>query len=135
MSPTASFTLERATISDLPEMLELMYNCFSTWMTERFMGCFSLDDLPKFISKYTKIMKEDPTDIWVKVTDPETNKIIAATNWKLYLGSERAIARGRDEPPEWLEGEQVTESWKLVGALNEARIPANKDPFLCKWTA
>ena len=132
MSSTSPFKLERATVSDLPELSELMFNCFHPDMTQYYMGAKSVDDLPKFVSKYTKIMNEDPADIWIKITDAQTGEIVSASNWKLYLGPESAIARGRDEVPEWLEGEMAIEASKLMEPLNEARIPANPDPFLCK---
>jgi hypothetical protein len=127
MSP---FRLSRATVADLPELLELMYKSFSTWTTSRFMGCFSLDDVPNFVAKYTTVMIEDPTDIWIKVTDNHTGEIVAASNWKLYLGSDKAIKRARDEPPEWLSEELKEKSRELLEPSNEGRIPANADPFL-----
>ena len=128
----APFRLSRAKVEDLPELLNLMYNCFSTWTTSRYMGCVSLDDVPKFVAKYTAIMSEDPSDIWMKVTNDHTGEIVAASNWKLYLGSNTAIKRGRDEPPEWLTEEQKERSKELLEPQNRARIPANPDPFLCQ---
>ena len=94
------------------------------------MGCFSLDDVPKYVAKWTTMMTEDPTDIWIKITDKHTGEIVAASNWKLYLGSAKAIERQRDEPPEWLSEELKEKSRELLDPSNEGRIPANPDPFL-----
>ena len=129
---TASFQLSKATISDLPEITELMYHCFDSWITTRFMGCFSIDDVPKAVARYTRIMNEDPTDIWMKVVDTQTGKIAAASNWKLYLGSEKAIKRQRKEPPEWLSNEVKEEAEAIAKPVNDARAASNPHPFLCK---
>ena len=127
------FCLSRATVADLPELLELMYKSFSTWTTSRYMGCFSPDDVPKYVAEWTTTMAEDPTDIWIKVTDNQTGEIVAASNWKLYLGSDKAIERARDEPPEWLSEDLKEKSRELLVPSNEARIPANPDPFLREY--
>ena len=97
------------------------------------MGCFSIDDVPKYVAKWTSMMTEDPTDIWIKVTDKQTGEIVAASNWKLYLGSAKAIERQRDEPSEWLSEELKEKSRELLDPSNEGRIPANPDPFLRQW--
>lgn len=124
------FSMSRATTSDMPELAALMFRTFRPWTTSRFMGCFSEDDLPRFVEKYQQTMAEDITDIWIKVVDNDTGKIAAAANWKLYLGSEKAQERIRLQPPEWLNEEWKKESKWLLEPLNEAKITANPDPFL-----
>lgn len=95
------------------------------------MGCFSEEDLPQFVDKYIRIMQEDLTDIWIKVVDSKTGKIAAASDWKLYLGSEKAQKRILLEPPEWLESEDLkARSRELMDPLNEVKTKANPDPFL-----
>ena len=130
----APFFLSRATESDMPELAELMYKNFRPWVVARIMGLLSEEDVPKVADMYKRIMLEDPTDIWMKVVDNETGKIAAATNWKLYLGSEKAQKRTWVQPPEWLDKEWTKESRMLLDALNEAKIQANPDPFLRQST-
>jgi hypothetical protein len=128
----ASFQLSKPTTSDLLEITGLMYHCFDSWIMTRFVGCFSINDLLRGTARYEKIMTEDPTDIWIKVVDTQTRKVIAASNWKLYLGSEKAIKRERNEPPEWLSDKLNEESEAIAKPLNEVRAASNPHPFLCE---
>lgn len=127
----SKFVLSRATEHDIAEIVELQYRSFeSRLVKELLMGCSSPEDLPKFIAKRIQTTKEDPSDIWIKVIDSTTLKIVAASNWKLYLGPATAIPRGSMEVPQWLAGKQAEEAHALLDPMNEARNMANTEPFL-----
>lgn len=96
------------------------------------MGCKSSGDLHKLAAKYAEDMVTNPTDIWIKVTSSATGKIVAASNWKLYLGSAPVEPRGLDEVMPWLDGEIALEAKRILEPMNEARILSNTAPFLRK---
>lgn len=97
------------------------------------MGCREdslAEDISRFVSIQEKIMKSNPADFWIKVIDNETGKIIAATNWRLYLGTQESLDRKGDEVPWWLSEEDKERSLELIGPLNESRREFNKGPGL-----
>lgn len=94
------------------------------------MGCSSEEDIPKFVEMQAKIMKDHPADLWIKVIDNDTGKIIAATNWRLYLGPQESLERKEDEVPPWRSEEDKERSLELIGPLNESRKEMGKGPFL-----
>ncbi|EME80807.1 uncharacterized protein MYCFIDRAFT_122166, partial [Pseudocercospora fijiensis CIRAD86] len=127
-----SFVLSRATEADMPEIIAVQYRSFEKpiIVRELVMGCLSPEDLPKFVDKRIRTMREDPTDIWIKVVDSETNKIVAASNWKLYLGPETSMKRRAMEVPEWLTGDHAKAAHALMDPMNEIKIRNNPQPFL-----
>lgn len=84
----APFVLSRAVPHDMKEIVELQYDSFEDDLVhELFMGCNSRHDLPKLVARYTEAMMQDPSDIWIMIKDAATGRTVAASNWKLYLGS------------------------------------------------
>lgn len=47
------------------------------------MGILDYDrDIPRIRQLYLDRMRAEPEDIWIKVVDTATGKIIAGSNWK-----------------------------------------------------
>ena len=128
MATKAAFRLERATPADMREMVDLQYACFPPEVIDIFMGGSSPEDISRLCESYTKHMRENPSDVWIKVTDTETGKIIAASDWRVYVNG--APQQADDEPPAWLEGAALERSKKITGQFNEARRRANPGPYV-----
>ncbi|KAK6429086.1 hypothetical protein LTR95_014766 [Oleoguttula sp. CCFEE 5521] len=115
------FVLSRAKPEDMLEMTKLQYACFPPFVRLNFMGCHSEADIPKITDIYIKAMSEDPADIWIKVTDPETGKIIAGADWKVYMSVPQLDA---EHMPPWLEGKEAEESREFIKKMSEGRWKA-----------
>lgn len=123
------FALCRASPDDLPELARLQYKCFPPMIRELFMGCKTEADLPRLVQHHLKSMLQDPSDVWIKVTDQTTGRAVAASNWKVHVNGP-VPASADDEAPEWLEGEALEKSMKMLQAFNEARRKANPGGFI-----
>lgn len=124
------FALARATTEDIAEMVDVMYTCFDEFVRLIVMGCSSRDDLPRLVSHYTEESQSDPSDIWIKVTDVSNDRIVAASNWKMYFTS--ALPRGVDGVKPWISDEKTIELCRTVlEPMNELRLRVNAGrPFL-----
>ena len=127
------YALTRASAADIKAITNVLYTSFDQFARDNYFGVSTTDDLPKLADKYAKIMANDAADVWVKVEDTTTGRIVAASNWKLYLASESALPRVQDEPAPWLVGEAVEKQKLLLEPLNEARTKANPGPFMCRF--
>ncbi|KAI0378769.1 acyl-CoA N-acyltransferase [Hypomontagnella monticulosa] len=123
------FILSRADEGDIPEITRVEYECFPPVIRELFMGCKSEADLPLITAKNLRDRERDPHDIWIKVVDSTTGKIVAASNWKVFLNS-GAPNESDEVPPEWLEGEVLEKASKIMGVWNEARRKENPGPHI-----
>ncbi|KAK5175581.1 uncharacterized protein LTR77_000720 [Saxophila tyrrhenica] len=125
----SSFVLSRAKVEDIPEVVELQYDAFPDFARRAFMGCYSRDDIAKVAAYYMEEMRTDPSDIWIKVNDVESGKIVAASNWKLYSTS--ALPHGTDKVPTWIEDEEAKELTRtILEPMNELRLKENVGPFI-----
>ena len=95
------------------------------------MGCKSEADLPLITTKNLRDRERDPHDVWIKVVDSTTGKIVAASNWKVFLNS-GAPNESDEVPPEWLEGEVLEKASKIMSVWNEARRKENPGPHIRK---
>ena len=129
MTTQAPFALSRASIDDMDELLNLQYDCFPEFIRNVFMGCFSKDDLPRIKSEYVRKMKEDRSEVWVKVVDKKNKKIIAASAWNIYLHGETP-GEPSDTAPEWLEGEILEQSKMIINSFTEPRNKAMAGPYI-----
>ena len=93
------------------------------------MGCHSPADLPRIQHTYVESMQKNLHEVWVAVKDCETGKFIAASNWRVYVNGEGG-ARDADEPPEWLEGEDLERSKGVISRMNEVRAKSMPGPFV-----
>lgn len=122
------FTLSNGTVKDLPEIIQLQYACFRPFIREKFMGCRTEEDIPRLLSKQEKILREDNHDIWIKVVHNESGRIVAASNWRLYLKS--APVELDDRPPEWLDEEALARANAVLREANAVRREANPAGFV-----
>lgn len=119
----------------MEEIVSLQYDSFEEPMVrEIFMGCKSTNDMPKLVTKYMEAMIKDPSDIWIMLKDIATGRIVAASNWKIYLGSAHVQPRGLDEIMPWLDDETALAAKVLLEPMNETRLLSNPDPFLREWS-
>lgn len=77
-------------------------------------------DLPRIRGKYIHEMTTDPADIWIKVTDKASGRIVAGSNWRIYLHGPPAD-RPMDTIPEWVEGDVRARSEAFVGGAEKTR--------------
>jgi hypothetical protein len=125
----APFILARATESDIDEIAELEYDCFPEFVRRLFMGCHSRADLKKCKDRHLKHMQNDPNDAWIKVTDKKTGRIVAASNWKLYVNGQ-SHGGAKEEPPEDLEGEDLKKSREIFEKMNATKADKMPGPFI-----
>ncbi|KAH9884420.1 acyl-CoA N-acyltransferase [Xylariomycetidae sp. FL2044] len=126
--PKQPFALSRATPDDMPEITRLEYVCFPPIVRELFMGCQTEDDLPRLSARHARLMATDRHDVWIKVVETRTRRIIAASNWKVYPNG--APSSAGDTAPEWLRDEDRERAARMLGAMNEARRAANPGGFV-----
>ena len=129
MASNGPFILSRAIPSEMEEVVELEYDCFPEFVRNVFMGCSSKADLPKITKSYVHEMETDPNDIWIKVMDKESGKVIAGSNWKLYVNGPSS-GGVKDEAPEWLDNDMREKSMELMARINEARAKSMPGPFI-----
>lgn len=120
--------LSRATEADMPEIAAVEYRSFSPFIREMFMGCRSEADIPRLADWYARRLRSDPFDVWIKVVDAATGRLVAASEWKVCPNGPGPD----DEPPEWLEGESLERSRRMMGAINAARRKANPAGYVRK---
>ena len=129
MPSDSPFALARAGVADMVEIFDVCYTCFAAPERRIFMGCYTIDDLPKIRQKYTDAMQNDTRVLWIKVVDKQTGKIIAASKWNLYLQAVKADEM-EDMVPEWLEPEDLKVSRDLMTKWDELRAKSMPGPFL-----
>lgn len=130
MTTNAPFALERATEADLDEILQVQFDAFPDPIRQLCMGCKSQADLPKIRNVYAKHMRENPHDVWVKVTDTENGRIASAGNWRVYVNGEGA--KSDPEPPlEWLEGEMRDNSRHFLDTMYNTRVKEMRGAHIC----
>lgn len=128
MAAESPFSLSRVTADDMPELLDVQYEAFPDFVRLIFMGCHSKNDLPKLIPKYIEKTDTDSSDVWIKVTDNASGKIVAASNWKVFPG--KPSEDHADEPPEWLEGDEKEKSRLVIENMTEIRQKAMPGPYV-----
>lgn len=127
-SPKGSFVLTRATVKDLPAICDLMYDAFPESARLLFMGCKSKSDLPNLAEKYKKTMQEDKPDVWIQIHDSSNGRMVAASNWKVYVNGE-PMDLG-DVAPNWVDAEQRAKSEEVMQSMRQARMKAMPNPFI-----
>lgn len=131
MATLAPFVLSRATATDISPITDLMYDSFPDPTLRRiFMGCHSKAELPHLQQNYVRLMTTDPGDVWIKITERESGRIVAASSWKVHING---IPPGHDldELPMWLgEGEDLEQARRVQGEWDGARRRNMTGPFL-----
>jgi len=100
MASTPPFVLQPAKKEDMKEILDLQYRCFPDLVRRVLMGCDSEADLPRLQAEYIEEMEESGSVVWHYVKDLASGRIIAASNWKIFLNRQAAL-RGEGKAPGW----------------------------------
>jgi hypothetical protein len=130
MTNSPPFVLSRASEDDLEEIISLQYECFPQLLREIFMGTKTRDDLPKLLKLSLEEVQQQPEDIWIKVVERSSGKIIAASNWKVYANGPSRNSTGA---PTWLEGELAQTSSSVYEEFGRERLKALPGPHVCKY--
>lgn len=122
------FVLSRAKAEDLEDIIDLCYDSFSREETNLYMGCPDRTNLPKYRQRCLDIMEKDKSDVWMHVKDVKTGKMIACSNWKIYVNG-KPDDHG-EEVIDWAGPEQHALSAKVVKIMNENRWRNMPGPFI-----
>lgn len=128
MSPNPRFILSRAGPSDMEEIIDLCYDSFSRAGTTLFMGCPDRTNIPKYRQRCLDIMETDKSDVWMQVREAETGKLVAGSDWKVYVNGKPDDVG--DRPIEWVEGKMYEASKRQTEVMNENRWRSMTGPFV-----
>lgn len=83
------FALTRAhTPHDFDSIVALEFKTFTDpHLREIFMGPDTPDGHAHLSSFYQKTLHTNASDVWVKVEEKKTGKIVGASNWRVHMGS------------------------------------------------
>ncbi|THY50228.1 hypothetical protein D6C97_07083 [Aureobasidium pullulans] len=83
------FILTRAhTPNDFDSIVALEFKTFTDpHLREIFMGPDTPDGHAHLSSFYQKTLHTNASDVWVKVEEKKTGKIVGASNWRVHMGS------------------------------------------------
>ena len=83
------FILTRAhTSNDFDSIVALEFKTFTDpHLREIFMGPDTPDGHAHLSSFYQKTLHTNASDVWVKVEEKKTGKIVGASNWRVHMGS------------------------------------------------
>ena len=93
------------------------------------MGCRSRDDLPRYKQGHLERHRTDPNDVWVKVTDKKSGRIVAASNWKVYVNGKTG-GGVQEAAPQHLEGEELATSKAIMEKMNATKAESMPGPFV-----
>lgn len=137
--------MSRASPDDMRELVDLEYRCFDLFVQEGraeghnlcvkhlliipvFMGPDTPEGRAALCKRYSKNMQGDPSDIWMKVVDASTNRIVAASDWKVHVTC--APSDAMDVLPDWLDGEKLERAKKVVEIMEETRRKSMTGPYI-----
>jgi len=132
-APSDNFVLSRASLEDIPEITLMEYRAFANipLIQTTFLGCESEADLPKLVESFKSDMQNDPTSMWIKVVDKSTGKIIAASNWKLFIN--QANPDSDDKPCDWMDQARTEKATSILDRMTKARHRQMPEGgYLCK---
>lgn len=81
-------------------------------------------------------MAHDTGDLWLKVQEKETGKVVGASNWKVYVG---CVPEHKEELRwEWLQGEgqevELAKAKGVVQGILETRRRLFIEPYVRTYT-
>lgn len=120
--------LSRAKPDDMPAIVDVFYNSFPPHLNALLMGCRGPEDKPKALQLYLDEMKTDPTVIWIQVRDTQSNDLVAASMWRVFMNGQHP--HHDDQPSPWLEGEQHANAKYIIDGQNAQRRKAMPGPFV-----
>lgn len=76
--------LSRASAADVRELVDLHYTVIQGPLSDILIGYDTEDGRQAAAGRWAQEMKEDPADLWLKVIDSETGRIVSTAHWKIY---------------------------------------------------
>ena len=133
-TPTTSgpFILTRATTpSDFTAIIACEFRTFTDpFIRDVFMGPDTPSNQARLASYYQSILHTNPADVWIKVTEKSTGKIVGASNWRVHMG---AVPEHEEEDLgwEWLQGdeEKMGKVKEVIGGIAETRRKLFTEPY------
>jgi hypothetical protein len=131
-NPTSSpFVLSRATLSDMDAIIACEFRTFTdTFIREVFMGHDTPAGHANLSSHYQNILRTNPADVWIKVEEKATGKIVGASNWRVHMSNvpeheEEDLGWG------WLEGdeEKMRKVKEVIREITETRRKLFTEPY------
>lgn len=123
MSSTPTFALSKAEPSDMQETAILQFKVFTEpIIRDVFMGPDTPAGHSALANMFVRTMHEDASDYWIKVVDPSTGKIVAASNWKIHQSLVKGVVD--DEDPAWLaefDEERIERTRKVLLRVREKK--------------
>jgi len=94
------------------------------------MGPDTPSNQARLASYYQSILHTNPADVWIKVTEKSTGKIVGASNWRVHMG---AVPEHEEEDLgwEWLQGdeEKMGKVKEVIGGIAETRRKLFTEPY------
>lgn len=127
----STFTLHRAAATDLPAILDAEYDSFVEPIRTLVLGAPDKTYLPRLVKHSQEELRGNPHLIWLYVRDESSGKIVAASNWKIFLGPGwEQSGHADDTVVQWLgkdgvgtaEDKQTSEA--LLERMNARRLAA-----------
>ncbi|THW17963.1 hypothetical protein D6C78_03344 [Aureobasidium pullulans] len=128
------FILTRAhTSNDFDSIVALEFKTFTDpHLREIFMGPDTPDGHAYLSSFYQKTLHTNASDVWVKVEEKKTGKIVGASNWRVHMGSvpKHELAE-EDLGWAWLEcdGEKLNKVKGVITGIMGARKRLFTEPY------
>jgi hypothetical protein len=126
------FILSRATIpTDFTAIITCEFLTFTDpFIREVFMGPDTPSNHKTLASHYQNILHTNPADVWIKVEEKSTGKIVGASNWRIHMGS---VPEHQEEDLgwEWLRGdeEKLGRVKEVVRGIAETRRRLFTEPY------
>ncbi|KAL1617776.1 hypothetical protein SLS56_010840 [Neofusicoccum ribis] len=79
-----SLLLSRASAADVRELVDLHYTVIQGPLSDILIGYDTEDGRQAAAGRWAQEMKDDPADLWLKVIDSETGRIVSTAHWKIY---------------------------------------------------
>ncbi|KAK7702526.1 hypothetical protein SLS57_011314 [Botryosphaeria dothidea] len=76
--------LSRASEEDLRQLVDLHYKVIQGPISDILIGYDTEACRQAAVDRWSKSMKEDPADVWLKVVDTETARVVSTAHWKIY---------------------------------------------------
>lgn len=125
------FVLSRATTpSDFTAIIACEFRTFTdSFIRDIFMGPDTPSNQARLASYYQSILATNPADIWIKVTEKSTGKIVGASNWRIHMGA--VPEHEEDLGWEWLEGDEdkMRKVKEVVRQIAETRRKLFTEPY------
>jgi hypothetical protein len=133
-STSGPFVLSRATPSDIDAIIACEFRTFTdTFIREVFMGHDTPAGHKNLSAHYQNILLTNPADVWIKVEEKATGKIVGASNWRVHMSSvpeheEEDLGWG------WLEGDQerLRKVKEVIKDITETRKKLFTEPYCRK---